>query len=122
MTAAEFADLLGARRVGSGRWMAKCPAHSDREASLSIRAGRDGRVLVHCFAACRKEDVLKELKLGWGDICGEKMTPAQTRQAAAERQEREQRQQERRVTERVAFDRIRKLHAIDHAQLDILLL
>jgi len=40
------------------------------------------------------------------------MTPAQARQAAVERQQQEQRQQERRVAERLAFDRIRKLHAI----------
>jgi hypothetical protein len=113
MTAAEqIADLLHPRRVGAGRWIAKCPAHPDRSPSLSIREGRNGRVLVHCFAGCKTQDVLKQLKLGWADICGEPMTPAQAREAAAERVEQERQNQKRRVVERAAFDRIRRLHAI----------
>lgn len=51
MTAEDFANLLDARRSGEG-WMAKCPAHEDRTASLSVGEGRDGRVLVSCFAGC----------------------------------------------------------------------
>ena len=43
MTANEFASLLNARRIGPGRWMAKCPGHPDRTPSLSIATGRDGR-------------------------------------------------------------------------------
>lgn len=40
-----------------GRWhgsygIARCPAHDDRSPSLSIKDGRDGRLLVHCFAGC----------------------------------------------------------------------
>jgi hypothetical protein len=52
MTADAFTGLLQARRVGPGRWVAKCPAHRDRSPSLSIAAGQDGRVLVYCFAGC----------------------------------------------------------------------
>jgi hypothetical protein len=51
MTAEQFANLLDARRSGEG-WMAKCPAHEDRTASLSVGEGRDGRVLLSCFAGC----------------------------------------------------------------------
>lgn len=40
--------------------MCRCPAHNDRKPSLSIRQGRRG-ILVHCFAGCRNEDVLREL-------------------------------------------------------------
>jgi hypothetical protein len=55
--AAMNADLLldkldGVKRTGPGRWIAKCPAHEDRRASLSIRELDDGRVLVHDFAGC----------------------------------------------------------------------
>lgn len=40
-----------------GRWhgnygTARCPAHDDRNPSLSIKDGRDGRLLLHCFAGC----------------------------------------------------------------------
>lgn len=50
--------LEGVRRTGSGRWIARCPAHDDRHASLSIRELDDGRVLVHDFAGCSVEEVL----------------------------------------------------------------
>jgi hypothetical protein len=55
------------RRAGEGRWMALCPAHDDRNPSLSIRETRD-RVLIHCFAGCPTEAVLDALRLGWGDL------------------------------------------------------
>jgi hypothetical protein len=48
-----------------GRWhgsyaMCVCPAHADRTPSLSVRQGERG-ILVHCFAGCRSEDVLREI-------------------------------------------------------------
>jgi len=43
--------LAGVRRVRSG-WVARCPAHHDREPSLSIAQGTGGRLLMHCFAGC----------------------------------------------------------------------
>jgi putative DNA primase/helicase len=49
--AAELARALGGRRNGRG-WMACCPAHDDRDPSLSIADGADGRVLMTCFAGC----------------------------------------------------------------------
>ena len=45
-------------RTGQGRYMARCCAHEDKSASLSIRELDDGRVLVHCFAGCSVEEVL----------------------------------------------------------------
>ncbi len=50
--------LDAVRQVGPGRWLARCPAHDDRHASLSLRELDDGRVLVHDFAGCSVEDVL----------------------------------------------------------------
>lgn len=48
-----------------GKWhgsyaMCVCPAHADRSPSLSIRQGRNG-ILVHCFAGCANNDVLREI-------------------------------------------------------------
>ncbi|MBM3333787.1 virulence-associated protein E, partial [Candidatus Sumerlaeota bacterium] len=40
--------------------MCRCPAHADSDPSLSIRQGHDG-ILVHCFAGCAAEDVLREI-------------------------------------------------------------
>lgn len=56
-------DLVGAL---GGSWsgnraMCRCPAHGDRTPSLSLRQGDRG-ILVHCFAGCAAEDVLRALK------------------------------------------------------------
>ncbi|QNE07789.1 DUF7146 domain-containing protein [Croceicoccus marinus] len=58
----ELVDLVGAL---GGRWhgpsaMCRCPAHADQTASLSLRQGDKG-ILVHCFAGCHPDDVLREL-------------------------------------------------------------
>jgi hypothetical protein len=68
MTPEVFAERLEGRRAGEGRWNAKCPAHEDGRASLSIREGRDGRVLLHCFAGCEVLEILTRLGLEWRDL------------------------------------------------------
>lgn len=60
MTAEIIARALGGRKVGQG-WTARCPAHDDREPSLSIR-NADGKVLVRCHAGCDQRDVIAALK------------------------------------------------------------
>jgi hypothetical protein len=56
----------GVRREGEG-WKALCPAHDDHDPSLSI-AGREDRVLIHCFAGCRPDDVVARVGLLMGDL------------------------------------------------------
>lgn len=67
MTAAQIAERLHGRRVGSS-WMACCPAHDDRNPSLALRDD-DGKVLVRCHAGCEQRVVIAALKdLGlWPD-------------------------------------------------------
>lgn len=50
-------NLEKAKQTKPSCYMAKCPGHEDRTASLSIRKLDDGRVLVHCFAGCSVEEV-----------------------------------------------------------------
>jgi len=59
--AAEIARTLNARKSGGG-WMALCPAHNEKTASLSIREGKDGRPLVHCFGGCPQDNVIDALR------------------------------------------------------------
>lgn len=68
MTAGAFAELLQARPSGAGRWQARCPAHTDSSPSLSIREGREGRVLLRCFAGCSLTDILAKLNLSIRDL------------------------------------------------------
>ena len=58
--AAALASTLGGYQSGSG-FMARCPVHEDRRPSLSIHAGLDGAVLVHCHAGCEQQDVIAAL-------------------------------------------------------------
>ena len=58
----ETIDIVAALK---GRWhgsyaMCVCPAHADRTPSLSVRQGGRG-ILVHCFAGCRSDDILREI-------------------------------------------------------------
>lgn len=60
--------LGGVRQIGSGRWIARCPAHEDRRPSLSIRELDDGRLLVHCWAGCDAPDIVASLGLKLSDL------------------------------------------------------
>lgn len=51
---------LDASKQGS-QWQARCPAHDDRQASLSIASSLDGKILLKCFAGCTTESILAKL-------------------------------------------------------------
>lgn len=55
----------------NGRIMAQCPAHDDRNPSLSIKAV-EGQALLYCFAGCRTPDVLATLGMTEADLYDEK--------------------------------------------------
>jgi hypothetical protein len=57
----------GVHRSGAG-WMARCSHHADRQASLSIKQGDDGRVLINCFAGCPNLDVVASAGLSMVDL------------------------------------------------------
>jgi hypothetical protein len=59
--------LTAVAPAGTGQWNARCPAHEDREASLSVGLGRD-RVLLHCHAGCGLGNIMHALGLSWRDI------------------------------------------------------
>lgn len=55
------------KRAGDG-WTCTCPAHDDTHPSLSINVGDDGRVLLHCFAGCPTEMIVKTVGLTLKDL------------------------------------------------------
>jgi integrase len=68
MTVAELLVRVDrVKRSGAG-WVARCPAHEDRHASLSIAEGDDGRVLVKCHAGCTVEEIVSALRLTIADL------------------------------------------------------
>ena len=60
--------LEGVKQTGADRWTARCPAHADRSPSLSIQELDDGRLLIHCFAACEPADVMGAVGLELKDL------------------------------------------------------
>ena len=55
-------------RQSGGGFQAVCPAHDDRIPSLSVKAGSNGTVLVHCFAGCNTGDVVSAVGLKFSDL------------------------------------------------------
>jgi hypothetical protein len=67
MTPAELLSRLrGVRKTRDG-WMALCPVHDDKNASLSI-GQEDGRILLHCFARCDPAAIMAALGLTMADL------------------------------------------------------
>ncbi len=62
-----LAKLPDAKKSGSG-WSACCPAHDDRQPSLSIAEGEDGRVLLKCHAGCSTEAICAAIDLQMSDL------------------------------------------------------
>jgi len=59
--------LDAVKKSGAG-FMARCPAHEDGKASLSIGPGRNQPVVLHCHANCHPDDILARLDLTWADL------------------------------------------------------
>lgn len=62
MTAESIAKALGGHKVANS-WMACCPAHDDRNPSLSVRDGDEGKVLFRCHAGCDQRQVIAALRV-----------------------------------------------------------
>jgi putative DNA primase/helicase len=60
--------LDGVKASGTNRWMAKCPAHDDRQASLSITVGKDDRAVMYCHAKCTVAAIVAAAGLTMSDL------------------------------------------------------
>lgn len=68
--------LDGVRGRGARGWTAKCPAHPDKHASLSVSEVADGKILVHCFAGCTALEVVQACGLELADLFPERLKPS----------------------------------------------
>lgn len=62
------------RRHGNGKYMAQCPCHADKTASLSITDNGGDMVLINCFAGCDPYSILQSVGLDWQDVLPESVT------------------------------------------------
>jgi hypothetical protein len=61
-------NLRGCEPMGrNGHINARCPAHADHTASLSVDY-RDGKVLIKCHAGCTVEEALHQMGLKFEDL------------------------------------------------------
>lgn len=62
MRAEDIAKGLGRSSRSAGGFVAQCPAHNDRNPSLSISETKEGKILVKCHAGCSNDAVVDALK------------------------------------------------------------
>lgn len=60
--------LVKVKQTNQSTWIACCPAHDDKNPSLSIRQVDDGRILIHCFAGCSAFEILDSIGLSFADV------------------------------------------------------
>ena len=60
-------QLKKVRETSTG-WTACCPAHNDRNPSLSISTGKGGRILVNCHAGCTPKAIVEAVGLTEADL------------------------------------------------------
>src|SRR5687768_18117177 len=46
------------KKTSPRTWLACCPAHEDRNPSMSVRLTEEGKTLLYCFAGCSSLDIL----------------------------------------------------------------
>jgi phage/plasmid primase-like uncharacterized protein len=62
MNAEGIFNILGGKRKPGGGYMCHCPAHDDKDPSLSLDDGDNGRPIFKCFADCSSDAVIAGLK------------------------------------------------------------
>ena len=67
MRLADFLNLLDGTRASGEGHIAKCPAHADGRASLSVGSG-EGRILVHCHTGCTALEIVDAMGLCLQDL------------------------------------------------------
>src|ERR1035441_10959064 len=72
MTLREFQAVLTARGCeptgGGSQLSARCPAHEDKRASLSVSEASDGKGLICCHAGCKPEAICAKLGVKPADL------------------------------------------------------
>lgn len=82
MTADDLLPSLdGVRPAGPNRWIARCPAHEDKNPSLSI-SETDDRILLRCHAGCTAADIVGSLGLRLSDLFAHPLAPGERKSRA----------------------------------------
>lgn len=71
-TTMSLAEAIEGAKVGQ-RTMILCPAHDDKNPSLSVVPGNRQPVVLHCHTdVCTQEDIIKAAGIDWDAVCNER--------------------------------------------------
>lgn len=88
MNVTEFVSMLdGVKSNGQNGYMACCPVHNDKKASLKVSEGEDGRILLYCHAGCSIQNIVEAMGLNMSDLFSQSITA--TTSAASYKLDRE---------------------------------
>ena len=68
MTVDRFLSQFDRKTPTGDQWLVRCPDHDDRQASLAIREGAEGRILLKCHAGCDTSRILHGMGLTEADL------------------------------------------------------
>ena len=79
----DLLETIAALKPGDKPRNIRCPAHEDNRASLTVSPGDNGqRIVMHCHAGCKTDDILEAAGLEWADVCNdhywESVSPAKS--------------------------------------------
>lgn len=70
-TEALLGRLKGVKKQNDHHWMALCPAHADRNPSLSVSDAANRGTVIYCFAGCDNADVVRAVDMSLADLMPE---------------------------------------------------
>jgi DNA primase len=100
----DFLNLLENVRPSGQGYQARCPAHDDRNPSLSVTEGDDGQILVHCHTGCTSDDVVKAMGRKMSDLYNQSETFGRSRVSKRSEYKRES------SPDPIPEDMVEKLH------------
>ncbi len=113
MTLSELVTLTHARPIGQGQFRTLCPVHGDKHASLDLREGCDGRILLICRSqGCKVEAICAAWGIEVVSLYPRPLTQAERAQFDVRRQQQQQQQEHRAWVERRLAARERILYRL----------
>lgn len=97
MMASDFVSRLqGVKSKGRDKWMACCPAHDDKDPSLSVAVTPGGKILLKCWTGCSALEIVHAMGLNLHDLF-EKPLDYEPPMAFAQREMKERAQRQSRI-------------------------
>lgn len=104
MTLDEFLPRLDSvSSRGNGRHTARCPAHADKNPSLSVSEGEKG-LLLRCWSGCTVAEICKSLGIEQRDLFFDALdTDPQRRREAIQQRDRQRQEREQQANQQGAL-------------------